>query len=42
MARARNAASSWSSGEVEHSPTQSSEMVMVESASGDTLLSDEE
>ena len=41
-ARTRNAASSWSLGEVEHSPTQPSEMVMVESASGNALLSDEE
>ena len=38
---ARNAASSWSLGDVEHSLTQSSEMVMVESASGNALLSDE-
>ena len=38
----RNAATSWSSVQVEYSPTEPSEMVMVESASGDTLLSDEE
>ena len=41
-ARARHAASSRSSVQVAYSPTEPSEMVMVESASGDTLLSDEE
>ena len=38
----RGAESSRSSSEVEDSPTQPSEMVMVESASGNSLLSDEE
>ena len=41
-ARARHAASSRSSVQVADSPSKPSEMVMVESASGDTLLSDEE
>ena len=38
----RGAESSRSSSELEHSPTQPSQVVMVECASGNALLSDEE
>ena len=38
----RGADSSWSSSEVEHSPTQHSEVVMVEFISDSALFSDEE
>ena len=41
-ARARHAVSSRSSVQVAYRPSEHSEMVMVESASGDSLLSDEE